>query len=280
LPDDRAGPPLEEELALLMEAVEPAAALAHGYFRQPLKTWYKAGHSPVSEADMAVDALLKQRLGGARASYGWLSEETADSDERLGRTRIIVVDPIDGTRAFIAGEPHWAVSAAIVEDGRPLVAVLSAPAQGELYAAMRGRGAWLNGEPIAVTEVADTASARLASPRHLVHQAKGLKGINPAHVARVPSLALRLAMVAAGRFDAALASGNSADWDLAAADLLVHEAGGRLTGLDGRTLRYNRPEPRHPSLVAANPRLHGRFLEALGGRRPDAHRDHEARNAG
>jgi myo-inositol-1(or 4)-monophosphatase len=262
---------VDDELALLLEAVEPAARLAFGYFRQPLKSWFKAGNSPVSEADMAVDELLRERLGRARPDYGWLSEETADSAERLGAARVIVVDPIDGTRAFIAGEPHWAVSAAIVEDGRPIAAVLAAPAAGQVFTATRGGGARLDGEAISVTGVTEPAKAQLASPRHLVKEARALRGVDASKVARVPSLALRLALVGAGRFDAALASGNSADWDLAAADLIVHEAGGLLTGLDGRTLRYNRAEPRHPALVAANPELHARLVAALRGE-PQARR--------
>lgn len=234
--------------ATLEAAVREAGALALTTFQGALKHWTKGRDSPVSEADLAVDALLMDRL--RTPDVGWLSEETDDDPARLAHRRVWVVDPIDGTRAYIAGLPDWTISVALVEDGRPLVAALLAPVAGEYFAAVAGEGATCNGVPIHVTGGEHLAGARIAGPRRaideLAHSVPGL-----AAQPRVRSLALRLARVAQGQLDAAFAGGNSHDWDLAAADLLVHEAGGVLTTLAGEKAVYNRPEPVHGTLVAA-----------------------------
>ncbi len=128
----------------------------------------KAGGSPVTEADLAADALLKQRLGEAFPDAGWLSEETADDPERLDRRTLIVVDPIDGTRAFVAGDPRWAVSAALVVDGRPFAGVVHAPALDETYTAARGSGAELNGAALAVRTSSDRSRLSAAGPKSIL----------------------------------------------------------------------------------------------------------------
>ena len=235
--------------ASLDAAVRDAGALALTTFQGTLKHWTKGQqNSPVSEADLAVDALLKERL--AAPGVAWLSEETEDDRARLAARRVWVVDPIDGTRAYIAGLPEWTISVALVEDSRPVLAALFAPATGELFTALAGGGAACNGTPIRVTSGDTLAGTRISGPKRAMED---LAIVEPtlAIQPRVPSLALRLARVAQGRIDAAYAGGNSHDWDLAAADLLVHEAGGILTTLAGETAAYNRPEPVHGPLVAA-----------------------------
>jgi myo-inositol-1(or 4)-monophosphatase len=235
--------------ATLTAAVRDAGALALTTFQGTLKHWTKGQqNSPVSEADLAVDALLKDRL--YMPGIAWLSEETEDDPARLQVRRVWVVDPIDGTRAYIAGLPDWTISVALVEDGRPIVAALFAPVADEFFAATLGAGATCNGAPIRVTSAATLAGARIAGPKRAMEdlaQHEPTLAIQP----RVASLALRLARVAQGSLDAAYAGGNSHDWDLAAADLLVHEAEGILTTLAGETAAYNRPEPVHGPLVAA-----------------------------
>jgi len=248
----------------LQAAVREAGALAKSMFGAPLKSWTKGPtDSPVSEADIAVDALLRQRLTGGDAAIAWLSEESADDPVRLQARRVWVVDPIDGTRAYIGGFTDWAVSAALVEDGRPIAACLYAPVSEEFFAARAGAGATCNGAPLAATAGSTLAGARLAGPRGLLER---LAAVAPAFTAmpRVRSLALRLAGVAHGVCDAAFAGGNSHDWDLAAADLLVHEAGGALTSFAGGTVTYNRAVPRHGMLVAAGRDRHAALIELLG----------------
>lgn len=257
---DRPSPRDLADRDLLAEVAREAGALALSFFGQAPKAWTKAGDSPVTEADIAVDRLLHQRLLGARPDYGWLSEETADSAARLDSARLFVVDPIDGTRGFIGGRTDWTVSLAVVDGGRPVAAALFAPVTGDLYAAAAGAGATRNGNLLGVTLREAPAEARVASGKVQVGRAlPEFKEIIP----RVASLALRLALVAAGEIDAAFASTGSHDWDIACADLLVSEAGGRLTSLDGAPPAYNCPHPRHPPLVAAGPRLHGAILREV-----------------
>jgi len=252
---------IAERLAM---AVREAGALAHSLFQTPLKNWTKGPNaSPVSEADIAVDKLLHERLSRIGDGFAWLSEESADDPKRLAARHVWIVDPIDGTRAYIAGLPDWAVSAALIEDSRPIVACLYAPAMDEFLMARSNDGATCNGAAIAATKGGDLKDLRIAGPRSLLER---LPGMVPQFTAmpRVRSLALRLARVAQGTCDIAFAGGNSHDWDLAAADLLVHEAGGALTPFGGGSVTYNRPVPRHGMLVAAGRDRHAALIELLG----------------
>ena len=252
---------LQQQAARLAEAVREAGALALSMFKTPLKNWTKGeALSPVSDADIAVDVLLRERLTGDGESIAWLSEESVDDLARLDARYVWIVDPIDGTRAYIAGLPDWAVSAALVENGRPVAGCLYAPVSDEFFVAVAGQGATRNGAAMAAAPGAALAQARIAAPRKLLDH---LQAIAPPFVVmpRTHSLALRLARVAEGTFDAGIAGGSSHDWDLAAADLLVHEAGGALTSFAGVAVTYNRPVPRHGKLVAAGRERHAALLE-------------------
>jgi myo-inositol-1(or 4)-monophosphatase len=252
----------EADLELLKSAANDAGALAMTFFRKNPNAWAKAGGSPVTEADMAVDGFLRARLLAERPNYGWLSEETADDSARLVCDTIFAVDPIDGTRGFIEGDERWCVSLAVVRDGRPVAAALNAPARGERYAAVQGGGAWIGDTRLAVSERSEMAGARITGPRGWLRTA-AIQGLGADLQPHIPSLAYRFALIAAGQIDAAFASPRANDWDLAASDLLVHEAGGRLTGLDGAALRYNQDIPRHGALAAANKRLQPILLAAV-----------------
>ena len=241
-------------------AVREAGALALTWFKAPVKTWLKNGQSPVSEADLAVDALLRERLEAAGLGCGWLSEETEDDPARLAADRVWIVDPIDGTRGFLAGLPDWSISVALAERGRPILAALYAPVTDELFLATAGGGATHNDQPMTVTQGDALAGARVAGPERRL---ACLASLGIVAVPKVHSLALRLAWVAQGRLDLALAGPNGQDWDLAAADLLVHEAGGVLTTLAGATLVYNRPTPTHGALLAAGRARHHAFSELM-----------------
>jgi myo-inositol-1(or 4)-monophosphatase len=251
---------LAADLALLQEAGADAAHVALSYFGRQPKVWAKEGGSPVSEADLAVDARLADILLTARPDYGWLSEETADTDARLARDRVFVVDPIDGTRAFLDGRREWTISLAVVEAGRPVVAVLIGPALGRSFHAVAGGGAFAGTERLAAGTRDTLIGARFASSRRYASAVEGGAGEKPRFV---PSLAYRIALVASGESDVAIARPGARDWDLAAADLLVHEAGARLAPLDGRRLRYNGSETAHPTLIAANSALFGDVVELV-----------------
>ncbi len=257
---------LERTAARLSASVREAGTLALSMFGAPINAWTKGESSPVSDADIAVDRLLHERLSAEDPSIAWLSEESVDDPSRLAASCVWIVDPIDGTRAYLAGSTDWTVSAALVQYGRPIVACLYAPATEEFFAAIANRGATCNGTAMATTRGASLANARIAGPRGLLDRLAVVA--SPFTVMpRVRSLALRLARVAQGACDIALAGGNSHDWDLAAADLLVHEAGGALTPVGGSTVIYNRPVPRHGMLFAAGKGRHAALIELFGDER-------------
>jgi len=241
---------LAREATLLKDSVRRAGALALSLFRTELKNWTKGASSPVSEADIAVNDLLESRLRSASPQYGWLSEESADDATRLGKRLAWIVDPIDGTRGYLAGREDWCVSAALVEDAAPVLAAVFAPASDEFFFALRGQGATRNEVPIHATSGGDMDFSRVAGPKPLVERLNRSGGEITLYP-RIGSLALRLCRVAQGHLDAAFAGGQSRDWDLAAANLIVQEANGRMTTLSGDTILYNRREVAHGVLVAA-----------------------------
>jgi myo-inositol-1(or 4)-monophosphatase len=251
--------PLE---AVMREAGEVARATA----RTPFKRWTKGDdNSPVSEGDIAVNDFLRARLSALAPAAGWLSEETEDSLPARAMRLAWIVDPIDGTRAYISGRADWTVAVALVKDGRPQLAAIYAPVTEEMFMAVRGQGTTLNGARIAASAGAALAGAKLAGPKRYLDR---LSGLQPQIAAqpKVFSLALRFARVAHGDLDAAFASPGSHDWDLAAADLLVHEAGGAMTDLSGRALAYNRPHVVHGALIAAGRARHGTLIDLVRGR--------------
>jgi myo-inositol-1(or 4)-monophosphatase len=240
-----------EALALLVDAAKEAGEIGLRYARDGARVFNKADKSPVTEADLAIDAHLAKRLRGVSSAIGWLSEEAVDSDERLSKRQVWVLDPIDGTRGFIAGNGEWVISAALVEDGSPLAGVLFRPSTGDLYSAGRGLGAFKNGSAIGVSSGTLAQTRTIASAKPMFDAVRQDLPRQAERAARLSSLALRIAYVAEGRFDAGFASGASHDWDIAAADIILSEAGGRLSTFRGQDVVYNRPDPVHQPLVMA-----------------------------
>jgi myo-inositol-1(or 4)-monophosphatase len=258
-------PITSRDVQLLQDTVREAGVLALSLFRTELKKWTKGGSSPVSEADIAVNDLLEVRLRSATPDYGWLSEESVDDEDRLSRRRVWIVDPIDGTRGYLAGREDWCVSVALVEETAPLLAAIYAPVSEEFFFAVRGQGATLNDVKLRATPGTDLDFSRVAGPKPLVERLKTGPGDIVLHP-RIGSLALRLCRVADGQLDAAFAGGNSRDWDLAAAHLIVQEADGRMTALSGEGIRFNRREVTHGVLVAAGRDRHASIVSHFRGR--------------
>ncbi|HEY8618069.1 3'(2'),5'-bisphosphate nucleotidase CysQ [Phenylobacterium sp.] len=251
------------DLALILQAAHEAGQLAHDLRARGLEVQYKAGNSPVTNADLAADALLRERLGSARPDYGWLSEETADDPARLACRRLFVVDPIDGTRAFLNDRPWWAVSIAVVEDQRPIAGVVFAPEVAETYAARVGGGATRNGAPIAPSGVSAMEGCAMAGdPRLFTHPSWPIPWPEM-RVEQRSSTAYRMCLVAAGEFDAAVAPVPKHDWDVAAADLIASEAGCYVGDHHGRPFRYNGADPVQASLICATPALAPLILERV-----------------
>lgn len=250
-------PPLP---GLLTDAVREAGALALTFFGRDAETRIKPDGTVVSEADIAVDDLLRARLCGAGADIGWLSEESGDGGARLDRSRVWIVDPIDGTRAFLKGKPEWTISAALAENGEPVLAAVYNPATGEFFHAARGQGAFLDGTHITVRDPVALEGCRLAASSNLLRPGRWETPWPPLETIWVNSIAYRLALAAAGLCDGTVSLSRKSDWDLAAAHLLVQEAGGIVSTHTGAAINYNRPDPSHPSVVAAGPALHAALV--------------------
>ena len=251
------------DLALLVAAAREAGAIAMDYARDGFASWDKAKGDPVTEADIAIDRLLRQRLLDARPDYGWLSEETADDPARLDRQRVFVVDPIDGTRAYIKGAPHFCVSIAVVEGDRPVHACIFNPATDELFAAEVGGGARLNDQIISVSDRAQMPGARVIGTRGLFTHPSWATPWPELDINDRNSIAYTIALVASGGFDASVTLSGKSDWDIAAADLIIAEAGGHATDHLGNRFRYNQPVTRHLNAISAGPVLHGWLVDKL-----------------
>ncbi|VAW03244.1 FIG043197: Inositol monophosphatase family protein [hydrothermal vent metagenome] len=247
---------------LLDQAVREAGALALQFYNSSAKSWDKSDGSPVTEADLAVDAFLKDALMKDRPDYGWLSEETTDNEDRLSCQKVWIVDPIDGTRSFVERTGEWCISAALVENGKPVLAKIFHPLANECYSAVPGGGAMRNGEPIKTTKRDTLENCRLMTRGRVLDPAKWEKPWPHMQTGIATSLALRLCMVADGRFDGTIALGNKCDWDLAAGDLIVREAGGCISNIHGDKLVYNGKNTRQPGgLIAAGKPLFNIMLE-------------------
>lgn len=252
---------LAGDLALITDAAREAGRIALRYFRKDPEVWMKVGDSPVTEADFAVDAFLREQLTASRPDYGWLSEETVDTAGRLSARRTFVVDPIDGTRAFVDGRDVWCVSIAVVEAGRPLTGVLDCPARGEVYTASLGGGALKNGQPTAVRDAGQRPT--VAGPKPMIDALEKATQLQLERHPYVPSLAYRIAMLAKGTISGTFVKPNSHDWDLAAADLILGESGGRILDSHGNELQYASADPAHGALAAGSGDLLRTMVETI-----------------
>lgn len=258
--------PIARDLLPTVEAAcREAGQIALDLFRPgaktAAKTWSKAGGSPVTEADIGVDTFLNVRLSALLPEAAWLSEETADDTIRLSRRFVWVVDPIDGTRAFMSGSPDWAVCVALLDAGRPVLGVVHAPAGATTYTALSSGGATSNGKPIRTSRLTSLTGAHIAGPKPMLDALARHETFTAAD--KIPSLALRLTRIADGTIDAGLVSPDARDWDLAAADLVLGEAGGQVVTADGEPLSYNREVPVHGMLMASGRGLAAALAQAL-----------------
>jgi myo-inositol-1(or 4)-monophosphatase len=244
-------------------SVREAGAIARKYFGGQYKSWHKSRGNPVTDADIEIDAFLNETLLKVRPHYGWLSEETADNPARLAAQRIFVVDPIDGTYGFLRGRPHFTIVAAVVEDSRPVAAAIFNPITDEMYSAAVGHGAHMNGASLQVSTKAEFLHSRLLTGRDVIDDPHWPTPWPPLTVESRSSIAYRMGLVANGEFDAMISLSDKSDWDLAAGDLIVREAGGCVTSQTGETLRYNQTRPIQQGVIAAGPALHELLIERL-----------------
>lgn len=248
---------LENDLSLLIDAAKASGNIARKFFQEDPQVWDKGDNAgPVTEADLAIDEMLKTELLSSRPNYGWLSEETEDGAARLSHDRVFIIDPIDGTRAFIAGEKTFSHSLAIAENGIVVAAAVYVPIMDLMFTAATDEIATLNGVPITASPKAELDGATVlgAKPNF---DARNWKGDLPPIVRKFrPSLAYRLSLVALGKYDAMITLRDCWEWDIAAGDLITRKAGGAATDRHNNPLRFNNPHPMTKGCLAAGPNLH------------------------
>ncbi len=249
-------PTYDRELSVAVSAAtEAAAAILERYRRSDTEVRYKTPIEPVTEADMVADRILRSRLTAAFPEDAWLSEESQDDGARHRCERVWIVDPLDGTREFLAGRPEFTVSVALVTDRRPVVGVIVNPVSHQVWSAQRGAGATRDGQPIQVSETSSLEKAVV-----LVSRTESAAGMLVAHEERMQlrlagGMANKLVLLAQGDADATFTTQKRCEWDAAAGSLILEEAGGIVTGLDGARLDFNQVEPWYLGVVASNGRI-------------------------
>lgn len=255
---------MDQLLEKTIEITRAAGAEIMRYYRSAFAVADKKPDNPVTDADYAADSLLKERLLTLLPEAGWLSEETADSPERLSKKLAWIVDPLDGTKEFVMGIPEFAVSVGLVADGRPVLGVVYNPAGDELFVAQAGQGILVNGQPAGVSGRDSLPGSMVDASRSEIKRGEfaPFEGLVELHV--TGSIAYKLARVASGRADATWSRGPKNEWDICAGVLLVQEAGGRCVSLDDKPFCFNRPNPKVNGIIADNGRLHDQIMATLG----------------
>jgi myo-inositol-1(or 4)-monophosphatase len=264
------------DLALIEGAVREAGNIARRFYGHEYRRWSKSRGEPVTEADLAIDRFLRGVLEPARPDYGWLSEETGRDPARIDTARMFIVDPIDGTTAFLKEKPHFSISVAICETGRPIAGVVYNPISEEFFIGVEGGGARLNGGPIRVSDRGVLEGCRVLGQKdmfaHPVLAAPPCGPWPPFQIESRSSIAYRMGLVAAGCFDAAIVLSPKHDWDMAAGDVIVREAGGMVTSRDGTPLCYGGASTVQRSMICAGQKLHAILVERLHRADPEKER--------
>ncbi len=242
-------------LEIVAELAAEAGRIAAVRSSTDYKRWDKVPGHPVCEVDLEVDSFLRRQLMALEPEAGWLSEETVDVSDRYERRKVWVVDPIDGTRDYLRGRPGWCVSVALIEDRVPVLGVLAAPARGELWTAERGRGSWRNGERLRASGRIQLSGARVPADE--------APDWDLVPVPKPNSIALRMALVAAGEADLVATFKWGFEWDIAAAALIAGEAGATVTGALGQPLAFNTASGEAFGMLAAAPAIHLAAVERL-----------------
>jgi myo-inositol-1(or 4)-monophosphatase len=246
-----------------IEIVRAAGRAIMGYYRGAFDVQDKSPDNPVTDADLAADTLLKTELLALLPEAGWLSEETVDSPDRLAKSTLWVVDPLDGTKEFVMGIPEFSVSVALVQDNRPVLGIIYNPVTAELYVAEKDEGITYNGHPAGVSTTAGLAGAKVVASRSEHKRGEFDPFTNLMEVQIVGSIAYKLAQVAAGQADATWSRGPKHEWDICAGTLLVQEGGGHCVDLDNAKMLFNKSFPKVNGIIADNGRLHDDIVAAL-----------------
>ena len=254
----------ERDLALLTDAAREAGRIALRYWRRNPQVWDKGGeHGPVTEADLAVNDMLKARLLAARPDHGWLSEETPDDPARLSRECVFIIDPIDGTRAFIAGEETFAHSLALARNGKVVAGVVFLPALDRIYVASETSPPRKDGQPIVASKRERLEGSQVLTTKANLAPEKWPGGVPEIERHFRASLAYRLCLAAEGRFDGMLTLRDAWEWDIAAGSLIAEKAGSVVTDRHGKALSFNTPTALADGVLALPPAPHSDVVRRL-----------------
>ncbi|MGH7923346.1 MAG: 3'(2'),5'-bisphosphate nucleotidase CysQ [Candidatus Binatus sp.] len=255
---------LSRELTLAKKGARAAGEILRGYWRRGgYKIGSKGHDNPVTAADLEADRAIKKLLRDSFPAYGWLSEETADNDDRLQCRRVWIVDPLDGTREFINGIPEFAVAIALIEDGAPILGVTYNPIKREMYWSARGLGCHLNTRRVRVTRTRTLKRATVFASRSETARGEWQVFHGMLKVSPTGSVAYKLAMVAAGKGDATFTRSPKSEWDIASGAALVAAAGGTITDAWGHALRFNQRNVKLEGLIADNKILHAALMKVV-----------------
>lgn len=252
-----------KELEIAIGAAREAGAVIRSLYTTPIAVVEKSANNPLTEADTRANDVLHERITAAFADDGWLSEESRDTAERLAKRRVWVVDPLDGTKEFVRQIPELGVCVGLVEDGAPVLGVMYNPIREELFAAVRGGAATLNGRSIRVSATSDLNYAVVLASRSETGRGEWERFRGRFVIQETGSVAYKLALVAAGRADATFTLTPKSEWDVCASACILECAGGRVTDLRDAPIRYNRPKPSLDGVIASNGMLHDSILRAL-----------------
>jgi myo-inositol-1(or 4)-monophosphatase len=251
------------ELAVAVEAATAGGAAVRRWYDGKYTVSEKGHDSPVTEADVEANQRIQAVISAAFPDDGWLSEETRDSEERLHKRRVWVVDPLDGTKEFIQRIPEFSVCIALVEDSQPVVGVIYNPVCNELFTAAKGGGVRLNDAAVQVSKTAAVATARFLASRSEAKRGEWDEFRDRLTFELTGSVAYKLALIAAGRGDATFSLTPKNEWDICAGAALITEAGGCITDRYDRPLRFNNRDTLLPGIIASNGHLHRGILDLL-----------------
>lgn len=253
---------LKREIAVARKAARAAGEILRGHWRRGGYTIGSKGKdNPVTQADLEADRALKKMLHDPFPEYGWLSEETADSEARLKCRRVWIVDPLDGTKEFINGIPEFCVAVALVEDGEPVLGVTYNPIKREMFWCARGMGCHLNSKPARVTRTRALHRANVLASRSETARGEWEVFHGQLKVSPTGSVAYKLALVAAGKADATFTRSPKSEWDIASGAALILEAGGTMTDIHGKQIRFNQPHVKVAGMIADNSVLHPQLVK-------------------
>ncbi len=239
------------------------AGLMAKRMKKKLSIKYKSKSQPVTNADLEINNLIKDYFKKETPSFGWVSEESKDNYSRFNSESFWCLDPIDGTRSYISGKPEYTISLALINKKEPILGLVLNPETEELFFAKKQKGAYCNGKRIMINKNENVFSSSLAISSSEIKKLKKYNLVNQKNIIEMGSIAYKIALVAKGEVDTAISFTDKNDWDLAASDLILKEAGGSIKKISGEKIVYNSDQMKIESVIASNEKLFKKMCNKL-----------------